>query len=85
MDYGQVARDDGAASSATRGGEIRTGRRRHAPSRRDGDGLVLETASGEVHARHLVNCAGLHSDRVARMMGVEPEVRIVPSAASTTC
>jgi L-2-hydroxyglutarate oxidase len=31
-----------------------------------------------VHARHLVNCAGLHSDRVAALMGIHPEVRIVP-------
>ena len=46
--------------------------------RRDGDGLVLETAKGDVHARHLVNCAGLHSDRVAAMMGIRPEVQIVP-------
>ena len=41
-------------------------------------GLVLETARGAVHARHLVNCAGLHSDRVAALMGIHPEVRIVP-------
>ncbi len=29
-------------------------------------------------ARRLVNCAGLHSDRVARLCGVEPETKIVP-------
>ena len=46
--------------------------------RRDGSGLVLETAKGDVHTRHLVNCAGLYSDRVAAMMGVRPEVQIVP-------
>jgi L-2-hydroxyglutarate oxidase LhgO len=46
--------------------------------RRQGSGLVLETTLGPVEARHLVNCAGLHSDRVAALMGVTPEVRIIP-------
>jgi L-2-hydroxyglutarate oxidase len=26
----------------------------------------------------VINCAGLHCDRVARMDGVEPPVRIIP-------
>jgi len=43
-----------------------------------GGGLVLETGKGEVRCRHLINCAGLQSDRVARMAGAEPGVRIVP-------
>jgi L-2-hydroxyglutarate oxidase LhgO len=34
-----------------------------------GDELVLATRSGEVAARHLISCAGLHSDRVAAMTG----------------
>src|SRR5207253_11354657 len=41
-------------------------------------GLVIETAAGAVRARHLVNCAGLQADRVARLAGVDPVVRIVP-------
>ena len=41
-------------------------------------GLVLETARGTVRCDALVNCAGLHSDRVARLCGVDPRVRIVP-------
>jgi len=59
------------------GGEVMLG----APVRkvaRDGDGMVLETGKGEVRCRFLVNCAGLHSDRVARLAGVEPGVLIVP-------
>jgi (S)-2-hydroxyglutarate dehydrogenase len=59
------------------GGEIRTGARllacRHEP-----DGLAADTAAGAVHARLLVNCAGLQSDRVARLCGVEPGLAIVP-------
>ncbi|HEY7115261.1 MAG TPA: L-2-hydroxyglutarate oxidase, partial [Tepidisphaeraceae bacterium] len=40
--------------------------------------LVLHTTRGEVECRNLVNCAGLQSDRVARMCGLDPAVRIVP-------
>jgi L-2-hydroxyglutarate oxidase len=40
--------------------------------------LQLTTRRGLVSARVLVNCAGLQSDRVARLSGVEPGVRIVP-------
>jgi L-2-hydroxyglutarate oxidase len=40
--------------------------------------IVIETARGVVRCRHLVNCGGLESDRVARLCGIEPGVRIVP-------
>lgn len=40
--------------------------------------LHLETTRGEMAARVLVNCAGLHADVVARMAGVRPDVRIIP-------
>lgn len=39
---------------------------------------VIQTDSGEIEAKVVVNCAGLHSDRVARMAGTEPGARIVP-------
>ena len=42
------------------------------------EGYVLKTSAGDFHCRRLVNCAGLHSDRVARLSGLEPDVRIVP-------
>ena len=42
------------------------------------DGLHLETTSGEISADKIINCAGLHADRVAKMMGVDIGVRIVP-------
>ena len=42
------------------------------------DGLVVETEHGEVRADALVNCAGLHSDRIARLAGLRPSARIVP-------
>jgi (S)-2-hydroxyglutarate dehydrogenase len=43
-----------------------------------GGETVLETNQGECAARFLVNCAGLHSDRVARACGAQPPARIVP-------
>ena len=39
--------------------------------------IVIETTTGVVRAARAVNCAGLHADRVARLLGTEPEVRIV--------
>lgn len=43
-----------------------------------GEHLVLETTAGDVHARFLINCAGLQADRVARRCGVKTSVQIVP-------
>jgi len=59
------------------GGEVRRGHRVLAV-RRDRDGIVLETAGGDVACSTLVNCAGLQADRVAVMCGVVPDCRIVP-------
>jgi (S)-2-hydroxyglutarate dehydrogenase len=41
-------------------------------------GVEVATGSAVVRADALVNCAGLHSDRIARMAGLTPEARIVP-------
>jgi L-2-hydroxyglutarate oxidase len=41
-------------------------------------GTIVRTTMGEFEAKFVVNCAGLHSDRVARMAGVDPKTRIVP-------
>jgi L-2-hydroxyglutarate oxidase len=40
--------------------------------------VVVETDRGEVLARRVVNCAGLHSDRLAQIGGQRNDVRIVP-------
>jgi L-2-hydroxyglutarate oxidase len=66
-----------AEQVAAGGGEVRTAVRL-VGVKRDGFELVLDTTAGEVRARHLVNCAGLQSDRVARLCGVDPGVMIVP-------
>jgi L-2-hydroxyglutarate oxidase LhgO len=76
VDYGAVARAY-AAVIAERGGEVRTGAKVLGVTK-DGGEIVLETNRGAMKCATLVNCAGLQSDRVARMCGVDPGVRIVP-------
>jgi L-2-hydroxyglutarate oxidase len=44
----------------------------------DGDGLVVESDGQRFESKALVNCAGLHSDRVTRLTGEDRDVRIVP-------
>ncbi len=41
-------------------------------------GHLLETSWGSIETRYLINCAGLHSDRVAKLGGMDPKAMIVP-------
>lgn len=41
-------------------------------------GSVLETNNGSFETRFVINCAGLHSDRVAKLGHVNPKAKIVP-------
>ncbi|MDR3708795.1 MAG: L-2-hydroxyglutarate oxidase [Capsulimonadaceae bacterium] len=59
------------------GGEIVTGAK-VVDIESDSSGFFVTTTQGEYEGKTLVNCAGLYSDRIALMMGVEPYVRIVP-------
>ncbi|MGG2462130.1 L-2-hydroxyglutarate oxidase [Streptomyces sp. RGM 3693] len=76
-DFGAVARqlarlaqEDGAR--VVLGEEVTTIARR--PGR-----VAVRTAGGTVYrARALVNCAGLHCDRIARLAGDAPGMRIIP-------
>lgn len=76
VDFGQVAMamanvlEDRGAAILTQGGL-------KGVARAD-DGFALDTARGPVRARALINCAGLYADRVARLMGVQTGVRIIP-------
>lgn len=76
VDYGQVARTM-AELLQQQGVEILT-RQRVRAIHRDGADLRLQTDRGEIRTRGLINCAGLYSDKVARMMGLDPGVQIVP-------
>jgi L-2-hydroxyglutarate oxidase len=42
------------------------------------DHITVETNQGTLQTRFLINCAGLHSDRVAKMSGIRTEAKIVP-------
>jgi L-2-hydroxyglutarate oxidase len=46
--------------------------------RTDNREVVLETSKGVFSARWIINCAGLHSDRMAKLAGANPQARIVP-------
>jgi L-2-hydroxyglutarate oxidase len=59
------------------GGEVQTGAEVVGIARRAGE-IVVETRAGDFRTRLLVNCAGLHSDRISRMAGAQTDVRIVP-------
>ncbi|MDQ4128198.1 MAG: L-2-hydroxyglutarate oxidase [Actinomycetota bacterium] len=76
VDYTQVARAF-AAIVEEKGGQLRTGTRVQGVTER-GREVEVQTNRGVVRARTLINCAGLHSDRVARLCGVEPGTQIVP-------
>ena len=59
------------------GGRVLTGARVVGIRRSGGEARVV-TTTGEFTCRRLVTCAGLQSDRVARLAGDEPEIRILP-------
>ena len=43
-----------------------------------GDGLLIKTDQAEIESEFLINCGGLHSDRVTRLGGHEPPAKIIP-------
>ena len=76
VDYREVCRKL-AELISQRGAEIRFGHQVCAIRQSDRE-VVVETTGGEVAGDLLVNCTGLHCDRVTRMGGVRPEAKIVP-------
>lgn len=74
VDYGRVAQQLAESSGA----EIVYGGAVELISRR-ASGVAVRTSSGVVvRARVLVNCAGLQCDRIARLAGDDPQMRILP-------
>jgi L-2-hydroxyglutarate oxidase len=59
------------------GGEISFGQRIVEIASRS-DAVIVTTKITEFRGDQFVNCAGLHSDRLARLAGLKPEVRIIP-------
>ena len=62
---------------AAGGGEVRTRTEATGIIRRSGE-TIVETTQGALAARTVINCAGLHSDRIARLAGAQTDLRIVP-------
>jgi L-2-hydroxyglutarate oxidase len=46
--------------------------------RQTSDGVIVVTTRGDYEAATVVNCAGLHSDRITRMSGQRSEAKIIP-------
>jgi L-2-hydroxyglutarate oxidase len=67
--YAEIAESNGAELKA---GSGVTGFRTSANE------IVIQTHAGDFSARYVVNCAGLYSDRIARLAGHDPGIMIVP-------
>lgn len=44
----------------------------------NGDHYRIVTDREELKARFIINCGGLHCDRIAKMDGVDPQMKVVP-------
>lgn len=76
VDYPAVCRKLGELLQSA-GAEVRLTTRLEKMEQRT-DLVRLETSTGFLEAARVVNCAGLHSDRVARLSGQKMKERIVP-------
>lgn len=74
--YGTVAAKY-AEIAVAHGAELKTGAAVTGFRNSAGE-TVIRTRAGDYSARYIVNCAGLYSDRIARMAGHDPKVMIVP-------
>lgn len=59
------------------GGEIRCGVEVKSINEH-ANGVTIETSKGTVEAKVMINCAGLQSDRIAKMTGYSADLKIVP-------
>lgn len=80
VDYTQVT-EAYAEKIRQSGGEIKT-RSRLLSVVKDATNYVLVTTGGEFKTKFIVNCAGLQSDRIARLCGADPKLQIVPFRVS---
>lgn len=59
------------------GGEIRCGEEVKSINEHE-NGVLIETSKGTVETKVMINCAGLQSDRIAKMTGYFADLKIVP-------
>ena len=60
-----------------KGGEIQLNSKFHS-AQRDGKDLILLTNKDEYRTKFVLNCGGLQSDRIAKLFGVDPKLKIIP-------
>lgn len=77
VDFRHVAKAYAEVFGAN-GGELFLGAKVQKVRNLDSQTLRIETSRGPFQSRALINCAGLYSDRVARLCGMPPSYRIVP-------
>lgn len=75
VDY-PAAADAMVREIRNRGGEIRFSS--EVTGLRNGNGWKIQTTGGDYEADFLINCAGLHCDRVGRIAGIRDSAKIVP-------
>jgi L-2-hydroxyglutarate oxidase LhgO len=75
---GAVVKTEAEVVGFDRSPSAKSGAKLGATSDAAGDAVVIRTRAGDFTARYVVNCAGLYSDRVARMAGDDPGMMIVP-------
>jgi len=75
-DYGAVAKKF-AEIVVEHGGQVRTQARVTGIKVEQGEAIV-QSAQGEFIGKHVVNCTGLHNDRVSRLAGAKTNLIIAP-------
>ena len=40
--------------------------------------IIIKTNRGDIETKKVINCAGLHSDRIAKMFGLDTNLKIIP-------
>jgi (S)-2-hydroxyglutarate dehydrogenase len=76
VDYAEVTRAM-ADVVRERGGEVRLASR-VVGVRPSASEFTIQTERGAVSARNIINCAGLHCDKIAEMCGLTPGIAIIP-------
>jgi len=76
VDYNQVT-ETYAKIIIENGGEVKT-KSKFLALAKENNVLIIATMAGEFRTKFLVNCAGLYSDRVAKICGVNPGLQIIP-------
>jgi len=76
VDYKKVAKRY-AAVFQNSGGVVRLNTKFESVTSAEGRHRVV-TNTGEIDTKLIINCAGLHCDVIARKMGIDPKLRIIP-------